>query len=285
LLVRKIVLIACRPIVEISRITGQMGPDNLDARLPVENVPSELLPLIIKFNQFIERLDAAIRRERRFSIDIAHELRTPIAEIRALMEIAADTPGNETGEDSLVIYQQGAAISQRMSAIMETLTAIYKGNSEKFQPNLQLVSIELILRDAIDSFDPIIRSRFQFEPKEASCAEITTDPELLRAIVDNLLQNAAVHSPDFSDISVSCCANGFSIENATNDLGEGDLELMKEPFWQRDSARGNADRFGLGLTLVDTYLRLLHGCIDHRLDRGKHTVKVTLTDLPGNFQV
>jgi two-component system sensor histidine kinase QseC len=280
LLVRKIVLIACRPIVEISQITEQMGADNLASQLPVENVPSELLPLIIRFNQFIERLDTAIRRERRFSIDIAHELRTPIAEIRALMEIAADTPGNETGEDSLEIYQQGAAISQRMSTIMETLTAIYKGSSEKFQPNSKRVSLQLILQQAIDSFDPIIQGRFRFESKAASCAEITTDPELLRAIVDNLLQNAAVHSPDLSDITVACCANGFSIENATSDLGEGDLELMKEPFWQRDSARENADRFGLGLTLVDAYLRLLNGCIDHHLDRGILTAKVTLTDLP-----
>jgi signal transduction histidine kinase len=285
LLVRKIVLVACRSIVEISRITEQMGPDNLAAHLPVENVPSELRPLIIKFNEFIDRLDAAIRRERRFSIDIAHELRTPIAEIRVLMEIAADTPGNEAGEDALGIYRQGAAISQRMSAIIEALTAIYKGNAAEIQPNLKLVPIELILREAIESFSPQIQGRFRFESKGAGNVKITTDPDLLRAAIDNLLQNAAVHSPDFSDISVSCSANGFSIENVADNLGEGDLELMKEPFWQRDSARGAVDRFGLGLTLVDAYLRLLNGNIDHHLDRGNHTVKVTLTDYPENSQV
>lgn len=281
LLVRKIVLSACRPIVEIAQITEQMGPDNLNSLLPDENVPIELLPLIVKFNQFIKRLDDAIRRERRFSIGLAHELRTPVAEIRSLMEVAADTidkRDEDSQDNSYEIYQRGAIISQRMSKLIEVLTVIHQDNSTAIQLTSEPVSIASILQQSIDGFDPQTQTRFRFDAKNTDCKKIATDPDLLRAIIDNLLINGSVHSPDHSEITVHYHANGFTIRNTTNDLTENDLSLFKEAFWQKDSARTDANRFGLGLTLVTVYLRLLGGSIEHSLKNGELTTKVTLPD-------
>ncbi|NOX99685.1 MAG: hypothetical protein GXP30_08160 [Verrucomicrobia bacterium] len=276
LLVRKIVLSTFRPLIEIAQITEQMGPDNLNTPLPEEQVPLELLPLITRFNQFIKRLDEAISRERRFSIDLAHEIRSPVAEIRSLMEVAADSVGNAHAEDPFNTYQRGAEISKRMSKIIEVITVIHQDNTEAIQFVSESSSIESILEHSIEALDSPTQTRIQFEKNEPKFKNIETDSDLLRAVIDNLLMNAAAHSPAHSKILISSQANGFTIKNTTTDLKESDLSLLTKAFWQKDSARTEADCFGLGLTLVTVYLRLLRGRIDHSLKDGELTTKVLL---------
>ncbi len=276
MLVPKLVQNAFRPIVEITRLTEQMEADNLQSKLPSEQVPLELQALIVKFNQLIERLDAAIHRERRFSLNLAHELRTPVAEIRSLMEVAVDSFDNDVRNEANEVCRQGAMISQRMSKIIEVLTAIHQGESETFQISVEPLSIEAILQKAIGVLDSKNQKRVQFVAQASNGGEIESDPGLLRAVIDNLLTNAVVHSPVNSPVTVSCHAGGFSIVNTVEGLEQSDLQFLKEPFWQRDEAHSDPDRFGLGLTLVAVYLRLLNGSIDHKLEGEKLTAKITL---------
>ncbi|MFK5921114.1 MAG: ATP-binding protein [Verrucomicrobiota bacterium] len=276
MLVPKLVQNAFRPVVKITRLTEQMEADNLQSKLPSEQVPIELQALIVKFNQLIERLDAAIHRERRFSLNLAHELRTPVAEIRSLMEVAVDSFDKDARNEANEVCRQGAMISQRMSKIIEVLTAIHQGESETFEINNEPLSIDESLQKAIGTLDSKNQKRVQGAGQVSNSGEIESDPGLLRAVIDNLLTNAVVHSAVDSPVTVSSHADGFSITNTVKDLEQADLPFLKEPFWQQDAARSDPDRFGLGLTLVEVYLRLLNGGMEHKLEADKLTTKVTL---------
>ncbi len=276
ILVRKIVKRVLLPVVKISQMTEDIGPDNMEVILPVENVPSEILPLIVKFNKFIERLSAAISRERRFSANLAHELRTPVAELRTLLEVANDAKRVE--EDALEVFEVGAEISQRMSKVIEVLTAIHQERSGVLQIEVGPVSIASSMKGSMKAFDSQTQRRFCFNGGGKEHGTIQSDSYLLRAVIDNLMNNAATHSPADSKITIGCQKNSFSIENQTSDLEGNDMELMNEPFWQKDSAHSNANNFGLGLTIVAAYLRMLNGDIEQCLDGEKLIIKVTVPD-------
>src|SRR5262249_34995421 len=73
-----------RPLHAIAERATQITPSSLELRFPTEGLPAEILPICQCLNELLDRLDGAFARERRFSSDIAHELRTPIAELRSM---------------------------------------------------------------------------------------------------------------------------------------------------------------------------------------------------------
>ena len=132
----------CRPIEEVSGITAAIKPERRGSRLPEEAVPAELVPLVHQFNGLLERVDRAFERERRFSADIAHELRTPVAELRALAEVALapSTNGSDTtrpSEDPKEIYQETASIAARMGRLIEVLSDIHRASERGGRENHQ----------------------------------------------------------------------------------------------------------------------------------------------------
>ncbi len=281
LLIGLLVAQVCKPMTELGTMTAAIRPDDVDARLPTDQVPLELRPLILQFNQLIARAAEAIQREKRFSIDIAHELRTPISEMHLLMQLGADSdyPSVQAGsmEDPREIYRLGGEITGRINKILETLTALHRGEHDSDELSFESVSGTEILHDAISIFPPEVSARFRFEKStETEPAKFFTDPELLRAALDNLLSNAVAHSPAGSPIHLSVSEGGLSIQNETRDLSEGDLQRMTEPFWQKDTARAQQDHFGLGLSLVALYVRLLLGSLAHTLQDGQITARLEL---------
>jgi len=83
-----------RPLDEVSRQVETLDAESLDVRIRVPSPPAEIVPVIARLNALLQRLEEAFERERRLSSDVAHELRTPIAELRSIGEVAARWPGN-----------------------------------------------------------------------------------------------------------------------------------------------------------------------------------------------
>lgn len=280
-LVRKIVARACLPLVELAVLTEKIGPDDLARRLPIEHLPIELSPLISKFNLFIERLDGAINRERRFSVGMAHELRTPVAELRTLMEVALaslDLPslGDNSELNRAEIFQTGAEIGERMGKIIEVLTAIYESERRSLELSNEPIRVESLIKAALAALNPNSRARVDLEV-ESPGEVIFSDPSILRAVAENLIKNALVHSPPGSLIVLSIRREGFTVTNQCHDLTSADLGNLGEPFWQSNAARSNPDQFGLGLTLVDQYLRVLGGQLAFSLERDRFSVRVDVS--------
>lgn len=271
---------ACHPLLELEQLTGQIGPDDLAKRLPTDHLPSELLPLIGKFNLFIERLDEAIRRERRFSVGMAHELRTPVTELRTLMEVALASLDHTTveGPSELTpneVFQTGSEIGERMGKIIEVLTALYQSDTRHLDVEEVPVEMGALVHTALATFDSTSRDRVQVDEIFVT-GPFSSDPSILRPIAENLIKNALVHSPPGSAVALSVRDDGFTVTNQSQDLAASDLENLREPFWQSDAARSSPDQFGLGLTLVDHYVRILGGQLAFSLESDQFSARVEL---------
>ncbi len=191
--VRFIVRKGLRPMDQFAQTAATIGPETLDYRFATDSLPVELQPIGRQFNDLLARLDQAFRRERRLNADIAHELQTPIAELRTLTEVASRWPCD--AEKSAEYFRDAGDVARRMELLVETLLALApQANPRNFARRSKQSNCPR-LRQAIESS----RGRSQRELKltmDVSEDEIvTTDRLILRTIIENLICNAFDYTP------------------------------------------------------------------------------------------
>src|SRR2546429_2335065 len=103
-----------RPLSTLAQRAETIDASSLQLRFPTENVPLELLPIAQRLNDLLARLEGSFARDRRVSADVAHELRTPIAELRALAEVALKWP--EDRQATQYAFQDALAIALQMES-------------------------------------------------------------------------------------------------------------------------------------------------------------------------
>ncbi len=284
LVMSRLVARTCRPIDNLAAVTAAIRPSELGVRLPTDNAPEELLPLVSRFNELLDQVERALHRERRFATDISHELRNPVAELRSVAEVAMIDPGDGADDDDAenpqVIYAEMATISKRLGSIIDVLTDLHRAQAKAFSVDLQKCTPEPIFIQSIESLKKASVAReitIDFSPPSGGADEfVTTDPNLLRSIIDNLLGNAIAHSPVGSTVECSIDKNRIVVRNPAVSLEAADLEHLSEPFWRKDAARSDQSHFGLGLSLVDAYANLLGAEVSFDIRDGKFKVSVVL---------
>lgn len=274
-----------RGLVPLDRLTAEaaaIDAQHLTRRFSTDNLPSELAPIAARLNELLDGLEQSFERERRFTSDVAHELRTPIAELRTLAEVGLRFDRDRESADTPEGYLSDAlAISKQMEGIVSHLLALRRCESGK--QTLQRCDTDLVALMqrtwrpfAQSAADRTLRTDFDL-PSEA---HIETDPALLTAILSNLFSNAVSYSPDGGVISVRLKSeNGdwrLDISNANVDLEAQDVRKMTEPFWRKDAARSDATHSGLGLSLVSAFAEALGADFEPRLADSKR-FQVSLT--------
>jgi len=213
-------------------------------------LPGELAPISARLNDLLRRLEISFTRERQFSDDLAHELRTPIAELRSLAELALkwpDTRGRET--DSGVL-----AIALQMESIVNRLLAISRCECGQAPVEKQLIQ----LSEFVAAVCQPLRSgaadhKLSIETDIPPDLVIHTDKVLLQSIVSNLLENAVEYS---APGAVQICANSrdgwfaLHVSNPVAGLTPEDTSHLFERFWRKDAARAGDGHAGLGLALA-----------------------------------
>jgi signal transduction histidine kinase len=259
LLVQRLILRGLRPLDQVAEQAASIDADGLWRRFPVAGMPRELLPICVRLNEMFERLEASFARERRFVDNAAHELRTPIAELRSLAEVALrqanDPELRETFQDALDIAVQ-------MGQLTDALLALARGESGRQPVERSAVDLSRLLADTWLRFDGQARQEEQSVEQEiAPGLVIESDRTLLCAILDNVFSNALTHTPRAGRIRIEAAREGdeirLTVGNSSRDLLPEDLERLFEPFWRKDAARTDGRHSGLGLYLVQLYARLL----------------------------
>lgn len=249
---------AFRPLMRlgarIARLGGDQPPPSIGSQ-----VPRELAPFAAAFDTGVGRLYQAIERERRFSHDIAHELRTPLAEIRASAESALHDGDPTRLRGGL---EAAIAASDRMQRSVDTLLSLARYESGQARPSLDPLDLTRLLSIQVDALRHMAGTR-RLDVSVAPAAEawIRSDVGLLERIVDNLLQNAIEYGAPGSRITAQVETHDdghwLVIENDAPDLDEDDVQRFGERFWRKQAEGGTARHAGLGLALATGLARTL----------------------------
>jgi len=230
------------PLNAVGQQAATIGPSNLGARFTTDTMPAELRPIADRLNDLLARLDEAFQRERRVTADIAHELRTPIAELRALAEVGVKWPDEAEFKDAL-------QIAERMETLVTGLLALARHDAGQMPVARESVALDSLVAAVWAPLAGRARVRKLDVAIEVS-GQWQTDPTLIRMIVGNLLTNAVEHATEQGKVRVSGNGSYLQISNTTSQLKREDLPHLFERFWRRDTARSHNGHVGLGLTLA-----------------------------------
>jgi two-component system sensor histidine kinase QseC len=253
----------------IAAQAGQIDAGALQTRFPVDFMPAELQPICTRLNHSLEGLQKAFERERRFSADVAHELRTPIAELRLLTDVALRF--SKEREDAERSFRDTQDIAKHMEAIVESLLLMITPDSESDkQQNWQPTDLEQVFRRAWRANETAVAAKnLSFEWAPRSNGAVHTHATLFGQIVSNLMSNAIEYSPHDAAVvarqDVVGDRTSVTISNPTDLLQEADLTHITEPFWRKDGSRTGAKHVGLGLSLVECYARRINVELQYKM--------------------
>ncbi|HTR43443.1 MAG TPA: histidine kinase dimerization/phospho-acceptor domain-containing protein, partial [Pseudomonadales bacterium] len=131
------------PLEQLARQAAAINADSLKTRFPVDVMPEELRPIAGCLNDLLQRLESSFERERRFSADIAHELRTPLAELRALAEVELAWPEGEPSEK----HRETLNIALQMEAMVTRLLELARSESGKIPLKFEPVQIAPLIEE------------------------------------------------------------------------------------------------------------------------------------------
>ncbi len=129
-----------RPLDRLAEEVSKVGSSSLSHRFSTEATPTELRPIIVRLNELLERLQSAFHRERRFTSNVAHELRTSIATLKVLAEVGIQEASQQSrGDGSLVFYHDTLAVAGQMEHLVVNLLGLVR-----YASGLQEVAISSI---------------------------------------------------------------------------------------------------------------------------------------------
>lgn len=224
--------------------------------LNTEGLPVEILPLVKNLNQFFDRTSAMLQRERRFTSDAAHELRSPLAALRIQTEVAqlAGDDG-ELREQALLHLTQGI---DRASQLIEQLLTLSKLDNLQELEELQPIDWEGIIQSLIAERYFVAEKRkitLAFE-KESEPKQKQGQPILVSLMLRNLLDNAIKYCSEDTTVSVRIAFSQIIVEDNGGGVDSEDLKKLGQRFYR--PAGQNEKGSGLGLSIV-MRIAELHG--------------------------
>lgn len=242
-----------RPIEALARQVEALGPDAFHERLPTQGGPREVAPVAERINALLDRLEELYQRERRFTGSVAHELRTPIAELRSLASVAGRWP--EDRGATRRFFGDVGEIADRMDGLVADLLLLARCQAGVETARPTRVALAPAVATAWRSLEErAAGAGMTLDTRIAEDLALVADEAKLAIVLRNLLGNAVAHG--LPGRRVVCRARpqvgrvALEITNACEPLAPEELARLCEPFWRRDPARTTSEHAGLGLTLV-----------------------------------
>jgi heavy metal sensor kinase len=244
---------ALLPVDRMTRTAARIGGGDLSERVAVPAQQDEIGRLAVTINQMIARLQAAFERQKQFTADASHELRTPLAVIRADLEIALRRE-RSTGEYQEVLTST-LEEAIRLSRLVEDLLLLTRADVGRLELHCQSVDLTALGREVVAHLLPLARERQQ----TLTCASgpeplwLSADPQRLRQMLTNLLDNALKFTPEEGRITLTFAEKQGTARLWIRDTGRGipseDLPYIFDRFFRRSSLMGDRAVAGAGLGL------------------------------------
>jgi signal transduction histidine kinase len=270
---------ALEPVDRISRTARAMVDGDFAARIPIDRVETELGQLARALNAAFDQLHASLERQRRFTADASHELRTPIATISAEAQwaLARERTADEYRHS---IAACGRAVD-RMQAVVERLLTLARAGARDEADRADPVRLDEVAADVARDVEALARSRGVRVHVAVAPATVRGDRERLTEAVTNIVTNAVQYNVPDGDVRIAVEPRGADVSLSVADTGIGisaaDLPRVFEPFFRADPAR-TRDRggAGLGLAVARAVVERHAGRIDCLSAAGQGTT-ITLT--------
>jgi two-component system sensor histidine kinase QseC len=257
-LVWRALVAGLRPVEVIAAQVQKLDAERLDARVGLDRMPRELAPIVAQLNALLDRLHASFARERRFTGNVAHELRTPIAELRSLAEVGAKWPDDT--ESVVRFFDDVHDVARRMESVISNLLLLARCQAGVERVERAPVPLRPLLEAAWKRLaGRAAENGLSFELDVPTDVVVESDAGKLEIMFANVLGNAVSYARPASTIRASAAGDGgrLDIENAAEPLAEGEIERLTEPFWRKDEARSSPDHAGLGLSVVRALAEVL----------------------------
>jgi len=270
LLVGRAVRRGLRPLDEVAGQAARIDARSLGRRFATEEVPEELRPICGRLNDLLERLEGSFDRERRFTADVAHELRTPIAELRSIAEVALRFP--ETTGAAGRNFEDVLGATVHMQALVTTLLTLARCESGRQPVSIEPVDLGRICQEVWAVHERVANDRgVRVVPGSTALVTVDSDPVLVGSVIANLVSNAVEYTPVGGEVTwrieQEAGQGVFIITNSNASLETGDLPHVFERFWRKDDARTGATHGGLGLSLAEAFVCLMGGQLRVELPR------------------
>ena len=265
-----------RPLAEMTRSLERIGPAHLNERVALAGWPRELQPLATTFDAMLARLEDSFKRLSQFSADLAHELRTPVANIMGEAQVALTR--ERTPSEYREVIESTIAECERLSGIVDNLLFVARVDAARESIERKLIDA----RAAVEKIATFYQTLAEDRNVAIHCSgegEIYVDPALFERALGNLMDNALRFTPEGGTIQISITVKAAHSEVTVSDNGYGitpeHLPRVFDRFYRVDSSR-SSDGAGLGLALVKSIVDLHGGSakIESEVNRG---TTVTLT--------
>lgn len=237
-----------RPVTRVQEaITAR---DTLDLKpLPGERLPDEVRPLVESFNRLLGRLDGAMRKERQFLAEAAHELRTPLAALLAHAQVAQRSRSLEEARAPLEQLVRGVERSARLSQQLLDSARLDAGRPGAERSQVELADLVAVITR---EFETVAATKCQTIALDTCPSPIEGDIDELGILIGNLIDNALRYTPPGGRVAVHCRRDGASVRLEVRDNGPGVPPEERTRIFDRffRVAGSNERGSGIGLSLV-----------------------------------
>jgi signal transduction histidine kinase len=231
-------LLAQRRLVRINATLGKLAAGDLSARTGHSHSKDDLDDMSQNLDQTASELERLVSQTRHLSASIAHDLRTPLARLRAQLEMLPEGDG------------RGAALEEasQLSDIFDTIMRVARIEAGQGRDGFTPVALDDLAQDMVETFGPVVEDEGKTLTLEiASSTTVQADRAMLVQAVANLIQNALVHGGE----QITVFVDGYSLGVADNGAGVDPVQFAEiiKPMVRLDGAR-RTQGSGLGLALV-----------------------------------
>ena len=243
-----------RPIERVIATAERMTQANLHQRIALPFHHDELYRLSSTINDLLDRLQEAFQREKQFTADASHELKTPLSTVKGTLEVLIRKPREREHYETRI--QFCLVELNRMAKLIDQLLMLARYESSSIRPNIETVSLLPHIEEVIDRMNGYaMEKNISIRMDQKDSVSVAADPAILEMIFVNVLSNAIKYSPggSFITIAVERKANMIVCSIADQGIGipEEKINAVFERFYRVDTSRNSGTGgSGLGLSIV-----------------------------------
>ncbi len=253
------------PIYHLTNIAEDISAGDMDCHVPVPRARDEVQLLALTFNKMLERLNKAFMQQRRFIADASHELRTPVAAIRSMTDVALAQPPHLEECRSILSNVNGEA--ERLGWLIRDLLILARSDEGQVPLDHELVRLDLLVSDVVATLEPLAVERcIVLQASTLEPATVRGDISRLIQCVINLLDNALTYTNAGGIVTLRVeIRDGYGcivVQDTGMGIAPEDKLHIFDRFYRTESAQTRkAGGSGLGLSIVDWVVRAHKGSI------------------------